>query len=642
MADTQFFNQSPLQLFKTSLRLGLGFGLAMALVHLGHGIGLLVALGQPPLTVMALQSFVMEIALSVPIALILCPLLALNRGRLIHALAMIMVFIVMERWVAVDPSKLPMWIAPSLVGGLVYAIGRRIWSKKPIYALGTAGVLLVVLLLIPIIRHSMTTDENAPSSQGQAPDGAPDVLFIVMDTVRAQSSSTYGYERETTPVLSGLAKEGILFQDATSPATWSLPAHAALFTGTFPSYNNAHGETRYLDGKLPTIADSMALAGWDTYCFSANPHISDSFGLTRGFMNNDKAWQAGDGARGFSFIFRMIDVLGLGMVQDKGGSQVVDNIDSWLESRPENDKPAFVFVNFLEAHFPFHQLPDEFLYKYQQRDISELRSAGQVAFGVQFGRQLTDSEYETVRQPLVDMYDGGVLYTDYLAGKVIDLWRQKGLLDNTVVVVLSDHGEVMGEHGAFGHVTPVVEEDLRVPMVMRYPQKIKAGTVVSEPVSTVGVYATIMELADLPRPPMAQVGSLLSESAGADLGKPILAERFEEHMLAARFEPGTANGVGPQVNPRGRYRTFRDGDYKLVQHSTDGYFLYNLKEDPEEKVELSAREPGKLTDMRYRLEDWLEKLKLPRDINAPVDMPRDKPEMSKEEEEALKALGYLE
>jgi arylsulfatase A-like enzyme len=629
---------------KAGLQTGLGFGLAIALVHLAHGIGLLVALGQPPLTNMAIQSFIMELLLVLPFAVLLSPLRRVPRGEWLIPAVLVLIWIGLERWVAVDPSKLPMWLGPSVGALVVFSIGRQLWKRSMGLALGVAAGLFAVLLLIPVVRYNLTIDEGAEVAQGEAREGAPDVLFIVMDTVRSMSTSTYGYERETTPYLDQIAAEGVVFEDAYAPATWSLPAHAALFTGTFPSRNNAHAETRFLadgDGTLPTLADHLALSGgYDTYAFSANPHISDAFGLTRGFMFNDKAWQSGTSARGFSFIYRIVDALGLGTVDDKGGAQVVQNISDWMDRRDMDGRPAFVFVNFLEAHFPFHQMPDEFLYAYQDRDINELREIGQVSFGVQFGRQLTDEELEEIREPIVDMYDGGVLYTDYLVGQVVELWRERGLLDNTVVVILGDHGEVVGEHGAFGHVTPVVEEDLRVPLVMRYPARIPAGVRVGQPVTTVGTFSSITDMVNIPDSPIAQVRSLLPGIDKVEVGKPLIAERFEEELLASRFAPGTANGKGPQVNPRGRYRVYRYGDYKLVQHSEDGDFLYNLVEDPGELNELAAAEPEMLQEMIQRLERELNTLGLPA-LDAEISMEAGGT-MDKETCLSLLALGYVE
>lgn len=629
-------------MLKAGLMGGLGWGVAITIVHLVQGIGLIVALGVPPLTGFAARTIPMEVLLGTVAGLLLAPATRLPRGEWVHPLLLAALWIGLERYVAVDPSKLPMWIAPTVVALVVFAIGRAIWKRSPMGAVTLAAVIPAITLAVPEILEANKPPLPMREGAAQAPAGAPDVLFIVMDTVRAQSSSAYGYERPTTPNFDRLAKEGLLFKDANSPATWSLPAHAALFTGTFPSWNNANDETRFLDDRLPTIAETLADAGWQTRCFSANPHISDSFGLTRGFQANDKAWSTGTSARNFSFIYRLIDTTPLGGAEDKGGSVVVGNIERWMEDRPADGPPQFVFVNFLEAHFPFHQLPHEFLNAYQDRPLSELRDINQIAFGVQFGRQLTDEEFQIVHQPLVDMYDAGVLYTDHLVGEVIEVWRKSGRLDNTVVIVLGDHGEAVGEHGSFGHVTPVSEVVLRVPMAIRYPERIPAGSVIEPAVSTVGVYATVLDLLSLKVPGVYQVGSLMPGLQGEEVGKPVLAERFEEHMLAGRFKPGEANGSGPLVNPRSRYRTYRSGDYKLVQHLTDGKFLFNLAQDPGETQDLAAAEPQKVDALSLELREWQGTLALP-DLDAPVDAPKGMPEnLGEEEIEALRALGYME
>ena len=129
----------------------------------------------------------------------------------------------------------------------------------------------------------------APPS-GAAPVGAPDVVLIVLDTVRAADMSSYGYKRATTPTFDALAKEGALFLDATAPSTWSLPSHASLFTGLFPSAHGAHEESRVLSTDVPTLGEVLGRNGYETLSFTANPHISDGFGLTRGFQQQDRAW----------------------------------------------------------------------------------------------------------------------------------------------------------------------------------------------------------------------------------------------------------------------------------------------------------------------------------------------------------------
>jgi arylsulfatase A-like enzyme len=239
------------------------------------------------------------------------------------------------------------------------------------------------------------------------------------------------------------------------------------------------------------------------------------------------------------------------------------------------------------------------------------------------------------------MYDAGVRYTDHLVGEVVDQWRQSGRLDNTVVIVLGDHGEAMGEHRAFGHVSPVNEVDLRVPLVMRYPARIPAGSVVEQAVSTMGMFASILDMTGVDYPGTLQMDTLLPGIHGEVVGQPVMAERFEEEMLAGRFAPGTANGEGPLVNPRGRYRTFRSGPWKLVQHSEDGNFLYNLEEDPGELRELAQENPEQLETLIRDLALFQSMLGLP-DLDAPVDAPRVPPDLDEGTVEALRSLGYVE
>ncbi len=646
---------SSVKLLRDGLMGGLGYGMAVGIVHLAIGVGLILSLGMPPMPGFVAKSILIEVPLAVLVGLLWSPLLFLGPGRWLHPLALAATWIALERYVAVDPTKLQMWVAPSVVALVLFVLFRWVAGKKRWPVVVLAALMPVVLIAVPSIEHAMSGgyDIQATAARGTPPPDAPDVVFVVMDTVKADNVSAYGYERKTTPVFDSFSSEGVLFEQASAPATWSLPAHASLFTGTFPSVHNAHGETRWLDAKLPTLAQEMAAAGWETRCFTANPHVSPSFGLTRGFEWSDQAWITGAGGRGFSFIYRIIDSLGF-TAKDKGGGQVVDNVASWMASRPEDAPPAFVFVNFLEAHFPFHQLPEEFRYQYTDLPLSELRAVGQIAFGVQMGRQLTDEEFDRIHQPIVDMYDGGVMYTDHLLGQIIDAWRVRGTLDDTVFVVLADHGEHVGEHGAFGHVSSVYEQDLAVPFAIRYPAKIPAGSRVPEPISTLGTFATIYDLVDLEAPDTLQVGSLLPalepriEGQPFVVGQPVIAERFEEELLSARFEPGTANGNGPLVSPWGRYRTYRNGDIKLVQHYEHGKFsthLFDLASDPGETTDIAN---GAMTMFRRQeLEGELEAIltlkgmpQLDAEVGAAVE--GGAPEMDEAMKAQLRALGYIE
>jgi arylsulfatase A-like enzyme len=297
-------------------------------------------------------------------------------------------------------------------------------------------------------------------------------------------------------------------------------------------------------------------------------------------------------------------------------------------------------VNFLEAHFPFNQLPEEFLYEYaKDTPSSTLASASQTAFGVQFGRQLTPEEIGFIQQPLIDMYDGGVRYTDHLVGQVIDLWRERGTLDDTIVIIVGDHGEMMGEHGSFGHVTSMYQPDLHVPLLVRYPSRIPAGTKVTEPITTTGLFATVVDLLKLDLPdPERQAGTLVP---GPDMARsPVLTERFEEEMLASRFAPGTANGKGPLLQPHGRYRALREGSLKYVESTENGGpWLFDLAADPNEDHDLAGSQPEKVEMMQQLLKGHLSLKKL-KPLDAPVGTEANVA-MTADTCRQLQALGYV-
>jgi arylsulfatase A-like enzyme len=334
-----------------------------------------------------------------------------------------------------------------------------------------------------------------------APPGAPDVVLVVLDTVRAQSLSTYGYGRPTAPTLDALAREGALFLDATSPSTWSLPSHASLFTGRFPSSHGAHGEHRFLDDRFPTLAEALAKSGYETLCFTANPWISDGLGLTRGFTYQDESLLAHGGAgRGFSFIHRLLDRFGL-QETDKGGALVAESFERWARARPaDTERPAFVFLNFIEAHFPYHQLPHDDLFRFTDLPYATLRSISVALMGQQFGGR--GPSLEEAAGPARDMYDGGIVHSSDVLGRVVEALRARGTLDRTLLVVLADHGEILGERGGhFGHGPTFYQESFGVPLLLRYPPRVPAGARVATPVSTAGVFATVFDLAGLAAPP---------------------------------------------------------------------------------------------------------------------------------------------
>lgn len=611
---------------------GLGFGFAAAIAESAFVMlsALFVRLGPPPLALA--QHAAIVIGLMIALGVGLAPLLALRGGRIWHALAITAAYAGLHRVVLLESpiSALPALAAPPLALALLL-LGLALARWRPGLPRVLAPVLLVASLLAPSFYLARTSPgESLAAELADPPPGAPDVVLIVLDTVRAANLSAYGYARPTSPVFDRLASEGALFLDATSPSTWSLASHASLFTGLFPSSHGAHSESMILRTSIPTLAEALEAAGYQTSCFTSNAFISPALGLTRGFRYTDEAWRDGGAGQIFQFGFRLLDRLGFG-ASDKGGAKVAESFARWAAATPADARPSFVFLNFIEAHFPYHQLPDAYLERFADRSRAELQALSLQLMAAQFGGGAPENAAVATRLA-TDMYDGGILYTDDLLGRVVEAIRRRGTLDRTLLIVMADHGEMLGEHGSYGHGAALYEPGIRVPLLLRYPPLIPAGTRVATPVSTVGVYATVLEVVGLGARGPVQVGSLMGPLRGGPPGGPVMAERFGRPLL----EPGD----DPVLDPTLRARTYRAGSLKLVETSDGSALLFDLATDPREMTDLADTRRGDLARLQGELDTWSAALALPA-LDATLEAGAE-PDLDPEARERLRALGYVD
>ncbi len=628
-------------IFRRALVLGLAFGLAAATVEMWLNLLPFILRRFGPGPLFFVRVALLQVGLGVLLGLALAPFLTLPRGSLVHLLVMALCWYGLELWVELDAPLFAMLPVAVTVGGVVLVLlGTLLARWRVVAPWAVAGFLIVAGTLTPPIYLRLTTPPKPERAElPPARAGAPDVVLLVLDTVRAMNVSAYGYERKTTRHFDALAREGALFLDATSPATWSLPSHASLFTGRYPSSHGAHAEHTYLDDRFPTLAQVFQQNGYETFCITANAWISDGLGLTRGFGFQDESLKNEGGAGlGFSFIHRLLDRLGL-QEGDKGGDKVVSSFEAWARARPlEGSRPAFVFLNLIEAHFPYHQLPHENLFLFTDRSYAELRAISIDLLGAQFGGAA--QPIEKVQEPTRDMYDGGVVYSDVLLDRIAGALRERGSFDRTIFVVLADHGEILGERGGFfGHGPSLYQEAVGVPLIVRYPPRVPPATRIETPVSTLGVYATIMDLAELEPPPTLQVASLvpLIQGDGVSAGGPILAELHSADSMGI----GRIELDDPQMKGDRRYRLLRDGDLKLVSTSLGQDLLYDLATDPGETRDIAAERPEALREMRARMESVSARLNLPA-LDAPLAVGEDAPELDEATRDRLRALGYME
>jgi arylsulfatase A-like enzyme len=330
-------------------------------------------------------------------------------------------------------------------------------------------------------------------------------------------------------------------------------------------------------------------------------------------------------------MYRLLDRVGLGSA-DKGGAQVAANVEAWLAARPTNDRPAFTFVNFTEAHFPYHQLPAEVLARFTTRSRGELRAVSTQLMMATFGGAPPTAP-DTIEQATA-MYDAGVAYADGLLGRLVEALRRRGSLDRTIVVVLSDHGELLGEHGEFGHGRSLYEPVLHVPLAIRAPGRVPANRRLATPVSTAGVFATILDLAGLPPEPSVQVGSLLAVIRGAPHPGPIIAEQFVSQLGS------TIETDDPLLEKKARFRAYRVGPQKLVDAEPGGTFLFDLYHDPGETDDVAMPQRMTVAALRESLDEWRDRLGIP-DLRAVAAGAAPKP-VDPAARERLRQLGYVE
>jgi arylsulfatase A-like enzyme len=446
------------------------------------------------------------------------------------------------------------------------------------------------------------------------PETPPNVLLVVLDTVRADALSCYGNPRPTTPNLDRLAAEGTRFDTAYATCFWTLPSHASLFTGLYPSEAGATSETNYLPEQLTTLAERLAKAGYRTGAVVRNAWISEERGFAQGFEDFVEDWRDDTGHE----------------AEEEG--QAVDLAAVWIDDRVGAGEPWFLFVNLNIAHLPYTP-PEPYRLRFARREWSadEIKRlmAIEGGWGHLAGRlHLNEEHFELLR----DLYAGEVAIADELVGRLIDAIEERGVLDETLVIVTSDHGENIGDHGLIDHVFSLYDSTVRVPLIVRYPPRFETGEVVSELVSLVDIAPTVLDIvgvpainANLPGFPLDHPAIAERPSVFAENGRPINGIKLLEKWFP-EFDTGTID------HPM---RMIRTDPFKLIWTSDVSAELFNVESDPGELINLSSGRPDLSNQLLAELRSWSLGVE-PRATPQPFE--------SRDEEslERLRALGYVE
>ncbi len=442
----------------------------------------------------------------------------------------------------------------------------------------------------------------------------PSLIMVVYDTVNRDGLSAYGYERETSPVFDRVAASGVRFDTAYTTGPWTVPSHASVFTGRFPRLHGAHHEHPSLRDSEVTLAEILEDAGYQTAAFSSNPWISRTTGFGQGFERYDEAWRAY--MRNEVWILQRFMATYLFPHRDKGGRRISRSIETWIQGL-DRSRPFFLFVNLMESHVPYHMLPDRERRRYlegQDREMSRsaLAKVGGDAVNVQlFGgkAELMDHGASVARS----MHDGGVHYTDEMAGRILDAMRTAGLSQDAITMLLTDHGELFGQHGKYGHEETLLEPLIRIGMAFSWPGRTKPGTVIDGTVSTVDILPTLLDWLGIEGPgaddPPIQGTSLLPLlGVGDRRPTPIVAENYVPLHLEVSwflnhpFEPPVHLDQRSQAIVLGRFKYVRitpTGAGHVAEH------LFDLQADPGEEFDESSSQPGQASIMAAALDAWL-------------------------------------
>ncbi len=417
------------------------------------------------------------------------------------------------------------------------------------------------------------------------------VVVILLDAARADHFGCYGYGRNTTPIVDGLAKESLLFRRAYTDAVYTLASTASLMTGLYPE----HHRILYMKNKLPagtrTLARVFSENGYRTATFVANGNASGAFGMTQGFET-------------VAEVFRNQNYTGW-------GQDVTNAFSKWLPTVA--GEKFFGYLHYREPHDPFNP-PEAWVKKF-------VDPAYQGEVGVDFEKRVrinTNASDLTAedRKQIRNLYDANLAYGDFQVGQVIDQLRNAGLYENTIVIVTADHGEAIYEHGFQGHNSQLYEESAHIPLIMKLARKSGGSKAIDPVVRTIDLFPTLVDLLGFSRKEISVDGrsSLPYLVSPLPDGREVFTQTTLQHAYS-----------------------YRENDYKYVVDRVYGdEELYNLRQDPEERRNLITVEPVRAKFYRSRLMAYMEIYR-----QSASRRKVEKAVIDESAKQNLEALGYL-
>jgi arylsulfatase A-like enzyme len=453
-----------------------------------------------------------------------------------------------------------------------------------------------------------------------SPGPRPNVIVFLVDTLRADHLGAYGYERATSPNLDSIAEESVVFDACRVASTWTKPSTASILTGLLPTAHGAVEHREVLPTEAVTLAEVFRSAGYRTAAWSDNPFVTPEFGFGQGFESFDyrepSVFVNGTLLGKALWTLRVVSLsgrlVGEKLTHGQGASMLCERLLAWVDGK-EDGEPWFAYLHLMEPHLPYDP-PAPFRGRFSDPAYAgpDLDRPPPYLGFLPFERATALPEDQ--RRHLVARYDEEILRLDDALGKLREGLSLRGLTRNTILVVLSDHGEEFFEHGGWTHGHRLYDELVRVPLLIRAPGI--SPRRITEPVRATDLFPTLLTLAGLraPAPPF-----------GADLSPAIRgAGRVSNTPVVSEVRIGGAGGRS--IVSDGKKLVIARHARKVVRQAFD------LETDPGERSPLPS--PDWAARHESRLEAVLR-------LAAAMALESRGREITPEEEDLLQNLGYL-
>ena len=440
-------------------------------------------------------------------------------------------------------------------------------------------------------------------------ENPPNVLLLVLDTVRADHLSLYGYNRPTTPNLQRWAKRGIRFDKARATAPWTLPSHASMLTGHWPHQLSAD-VSHPLDAAKPTLAEFLGDRGYATGGFVANTYYCNAwYGVDRGF---DRYEDFPENAQTTPAEILQSSTLGrrvarklgfkLATPGSKGSRKSAATINrdalAWVDGQPAG-KPFFAFLNYYDAHAPY-EMPDGYQRQFARPGATDAHEAATIHEFEEMAKHPAPADPEAVGHVqtvgaeaaaiMVDAYDDCIATLDAEVGRLLDTLDARGTLANTLVIITSDHGEHFGDRGLFGHGVSLYHPLIDVPLLVIPPSQVHAGSnlVIADPVSLRDIPSTVVDLLHLGGSPFPgeSLASRWDGSKTRPIDPPLSLVEQQKRFPPSAHIPASLGPLWSLVQDGATYIRQSDGSEHLYDSVGDPLEIRDLAAAPEHQPSL--------------------------------------------------------